>query len=44
VWRLAITPGVEEWRTVKLPEKAFGLYRAIRAARLLRRFALRLAS
>jgi hypothetical protein len=41
VWRLAITPGVEEWRTVKLPEKAFGLYRAIRAARLLRRFALR---
>ena len=38
IWRLATTPGVSEWKSLKVPDGAFGLYRAIRMARLIRRF------
>lgn len=36
VWRLALTPGPEEWRQVDLPEWADCLYRPIRLARAAR--------
>ena len=38
VWRLASTPGVEEWKAVRLPDRFFALYRGVRIARLARRF------
>jgi Uncharacterised nucleotidyltransferase len=38
VWRLATTPGVEEWKAVRLPNQFFALYRGVRIARLARRF------
>ena len=38
VWRLATTPGVQEWRAVHIPDRYFALYRGVRIARLLRRF------
>jgi len=38
VWRLATTPGVEEWNTVRLPDRFFTLYRGVRIARLMKRF------
>lgn len=37
--RLAVTPSVSEWESVSLPERWFPLYRLVRGARLLRRFA-----
>lgn len=36
-WRLATTPGVGEWQSVKLPDSLFHLYRYVRGLRLLRR-------
>jgi Uncharacterised nucleotidyltransferase len=38
VWRLATTPGVEEWKAVRLPDQFFALYRGVRITRLMRRF------
>ena len=38
VWRLATTPGVEEWNAVRISERYFSLYRGVRIARLLKRF------
>jgi hypothetical protein len=38
VWRLATTPGVEEWKAIQLPGQFFALYRGVRIARLMRRF------
>lgn len=37
LWRLATTPGLGDLSAVKLPEAMFPLYRAMRAARLLRK-------
>jgi putative nucleotidyltransferase-like protein len=37
--RLALTPSVGEWKTVRLPDKLFPMYRGVRAFRLLKRFA-----
>ena len=36
-WRLATTPGVEEWNAVRLPDCYFALYRGVRIVRLARR-------
>ena len=38
-WRLATTPSISEWEAVRLPEALFRLYRAVRIARLTKRFA-----
>lgn len=38
LWRLAFTSGIEEWKSIKLPEGLFPFYRTVRIARLLRRF------
>ena len=38
VWRLATTPGVEEWNAVRFPDRYFPLYGGVRIARLMRRF------
>jgi hypothetical protein len=38
VWRLAFTPSIREWSTIKLPQSLFPLYRLVRAARLAKRF------
>ncbi|HTS34798.1 MAG TPA: nucleotidyltransferase family protein [Candidatus Solibacter sp.] len=38
-WRLAVTPGLSEWRTLKLPAQLFPLYRVIRLTRLVGRLA-----
>ena len=38
-WRLATNPSISEWETVRLPDALFRLYRAIRIARLTKRFA-----
>lgn len=37
--RLALTPSVNEWETVRLPDKLFPMYRGVRAFRLIKRFA-----
>jgi len=37
VWRLATTPSVSEWESVRLTEALFPLYRGVRLLRLLRR-------
>jgi len=37
--RLALTPSVGEWETLRLPDKLFPMYRGVRAFRLLKRFA-----
>ena len=37
-WRLATTPSVGEWQSVRLPDSLFPLYQCVRAFRLLRRF------
>ena len=37
--RLALTPSVSEWETVRLPDKLFPMYRGVRAFRLIKRFA-----
>ena len=39
-WRLASTPNVGEWQSVKIPDSVFPLYRLVRGARLLRRVRL----
>ncbi len=36
-WRLATTPSMGEWSTLRLPAPLFPLYRVVRAARLVRR-------
>jgi Uncharacterised nucleotidyltransferase len=36
--RLATTPSVREWESVRLPDSVFPLYRGVRMLRLLRRF------
>jgi hypothetical protein len=36
-FRLVFTPGVGEWRLMRLPESLFFLYRIVRLARLLAR-------
>jgi Uncharacterised nucleotidyltransferase len=38
IWRLATTPGVQEWAAIHVPDHFFALYRAVRIARLVRRF------
>jgi hypothetical protein len=38
VWRLATTSGIEEWNSVRLPDRYFAFYRGVRIARLARRF------
>jgi hypothetical protein len=38
-WRLAVTPGLSEWRTLKLPVPLFPLYRVVRLTRLVARLA-----
>jgi hypothetical protein len=37
IWRLATTPSVQEWEAVQIPDRYFGLYRAVRIARLMKR-------
>jgi len=37
--RLAFTPSVGEWETVRLPDTLFPMYRGVRAFRLIKRFA-----
>jgi hypothetical protein len=37
VWRLAMTPGVHEWRAIGLPDRLFPMYSLVRACRLVRR-------
>jgi hypothetical protein len=37
-YRLAVTPSVSEWQTIRLPDSLFGLYRGIRLLRWARRF------
>ena len=37
--RLALTPSINEWETVRLPDKLFPMYRGVRAFRLIKRFA-----
>ena len=37
-WRLATTPSVGDWQSVRLPDTLSLLYRGVRMARLLRRF------
>ncbi len=39
LWRLACTPGIGEWQSVKLPELMFPLYRMVRVWRLAGRLA-----
>ena len=39
-WRLAVTPSVGEWQSVRLPDSLFSLYRGVRAFRLLKRMCL----
>jgi len=41
IWRLASTPGVQEWEAVRMPDRFFPLYRGLRIARLMRRFVRR---
>ncbi|MCU1268955.1 MAG: hypothetical protein JWN74_249 [Acidobacteriaceae bacterium] len=36
-WRLATTPGVQEWKAIRMPDRFFALYRGLRIARLIRR-------
>jgi hypothetical protein len=36
IWRLATTPGVEEWNAIRIPDRCFALYRVVRLARLLK--------
>lgn len=38
-WRLAATPSVGEWQSVRIRDSLFPLYRVVRAIRLLKRFA-----
>jgi hypothetical protein len=38
VWRLATTPSVQEWETIRVPDRFFVVYRGLRIARLIRRF------
>jgi len=37
-WRLAVTPGIGEWKALAIPDSLFSAYRGVRAIRLLRRF------
>jgi hypothetical protein len=36
-WRLAVTPSVGEWQSVRIPDSLFPLYRGVRAIRLLKK-------
>jgi hypothetical protein len=38
VWRLATTPGVEEWKALRIPDHYFVAYRGVRIGRLIKRF------
>ena len=38
IWRLATTPSVQEWESIRMPDRFFALYRGLRIARLMRRF------
>ncbi len=38
VWRLATTPSVEEWKTLRIPDRYFVAYRGVRIGRLIKRF------
>ena len=38
VWRLATTPGVEEWKALRIPDRYFVAYRGVRIGRLIKRF------
>jgi len=37
-WRLTTTPSIGEWEAIRLPRGLFGAYRAVRIARLTKRF------
>jgi len=37
IWRLAVTPGINEWSAVALPDILFPLYRVVRMTRLVKR-------
>jgi hypothetical protein len=37
LWRLAVTPSVEEWKSVQVPDAMFPFYSCVRFGRLLRR-------
>ena len=37
MWRLATTPGIEEWRAVRIPDRYFAMYRVVRIGRLVKR-------
>jgi hypothetical protein len=39
IWRLAFTPGVSEWSTIRLPKLLQPLYRLVRLSRLARKLA-----
>ena len=39
LWRLALTPGPSEWKSVRLPPRLFPLYRLVRLSRLAARLA-----
>jgi len=39
LWRLALTPGPNEWKSVRLPPRLFPLYRLVRLSRLAARLA-----
>jgi hypothetical protein len=39
LWRLAVTPGPSEWKSVRLPAPLFPLYRMVRLSRLAARLA-----
>ena len=41
LWRLLTTPGPGEWKSVRLPDALFFLYRVVRVGRLMNRFLLR---
>jgi hypothetical protein len=38
VWHLATTPGVEEWKALRIPDRYFAAYRGVRIGRLIKRF------
>ena len=38
IWRLSTTPSVQEWESIRIPDRLFMLYRALRFARVMRRF------
>jgi Uncharacterised nucleotidyltransferase len=42
LWRLASTPGIGEWKSVRLPSRLFPMYSLVRVGRLARRLAFEL--